>query len=176
MVRRAQGCVRHGIPGIRVGEGRTGRHGDGIPRPEDRSLLPARGHRQDHDLTARRLPAETPAADPHEQHDSDSPTTRSAEGCASSAASPTAGARSCSSAPGSDTSPPTIGRAAATWTCPDSVTPCRQPTETDPATGQTAFAQDFGHNPGSGTSPPTTGQTDATWDMSRLDDTMQTTD
>lgn len=26
------------------------------------------------------------------------------------------------------------------------MTPCRQPTETDPATGQTAFAQDFGHN------------------------------
>ena len=27
------------------------------------------------------------------------------------------------------------------------MTPCSQPTETDPATGQTAFAQDFGHNP-----------------------------
>ena len=26
------------------------------------------------------------------------------------------------------------------------MTPCSQPTETDPATGQTAFAQDFGHN------------------------------
>ena len=62
-----------------------------------------------------------------------------------SAASRTAGARSCSYAPGSATSPP-AGRTAATWTCPASVTPCRQPTETDPATGQTAFAQDFGHN------------------------------
>ena len=64
-----------------------------------------------------------------------------------SARSPTAGARSCSSARASATSPPTNGPRAATWTCPGSVTPCSQPTETDPATGQTAFAQDFGHNP-----------------------------
>ena len=61
---------------------------------------------------------------------------------------PTAGARSCSSAPGSATSPPTIGRAAATWTCPGSTASCNQPTEVVlPATGRTAFAQDSGHNP-----------------------------
>ena len=29
-VRRPQGHIRHGIPGIRPGQGRTGRHGDGI--------------------------------------------------------------------------------------------------------------------------------------------------
>ena len=55
----------------------------------------------------------------------------SAAGRAWSARSPTAGARSCSSARASATSPPTNGPRAATWTCPGSVTPCSQPTETD---------------------------------------------
>ena len=146
-VRRARGDLRHGITRVRPRQGRGGRPRDGVQETESGGLLPEGRYRRDHDLAARRVSPGAPAADPHEQHDSDASTGRSAGAPGSSAASPTAGARSCPSAPGSDTSPPTIGRAAATWTCPDSVTPCRQPTETDPATGQTAFAQDFGHNP-----------------------------
>ena len=50
--------------------------------------------------------------------------------------------RSCSSAPGSATSPSTIGRAAATWTCPGSTASCNQPTEViPPTTDQATFAQ-----------------------------------
>ena len=145
-VRRARGDLRHGITRVRPRQGRGGRPRDGVQETESGGLLPEGRYRRDHDLAARRVSPGAPAADPHEQHDSDASTGRSAGAPGSSAAPPTAGARSCSSAPGSDTSPPTIGRADATWTCPDSVTPCRQPTETDPATGQTAFAQDSGHN------------------------------
>ena len=46
-----------------------------------------------------------------------------------------AGARSCSYARASATSPPTNGPRAATWTCPGSVTPCSQRTETAPDDG-----------------------------------------
>ena len=63
-----------------------------------------------------------------------------------SAASRTAGARSCPSARASATSPPTNGPRDATWTCPGSVTPCSQRTETAPDDGPTTFAQDIGHN------------------------------
>ena len=35
--------IRHGIPGIRPGQGRTGRHGDGIQEAQGRRELPARG-------------------------------------------------------------------------------------------------------------------------------------
>ena len=52
-----------------------------------------------------------------------------------SARSPTAGARSCSYARASATSPPANGARAATWTCPGSVTPCSQRTETAPDDG-----------------------------------------
>ena len=45
---------------------------------------------------------------------------------------PTAGARSCSSARASATSPPTNGPRAVTWTCSGSVTPCSQRAETEP--------------------------------------------
>ena len=119
-----------------------------VQETESGGLLPEGRYRRDHDLAARRVSPGAPAADPHEQHDSDASTGRSAGAPGSSAASPTAGARSCPSAPGSDTSPPTIGRADATWTCPDSVTPCRQPTETDPATGQTALRKTSGTTDG----------------------------
>ena len=68
-VRGVEGRVRHGIPGIRVGEGRTGRRADGRQGPEGRRLMPAGGHGRGHDLPARRIPGRAPASDPHEQHD-----------------------------------------------------------------------------------------------------------
>ena len=68
-VRRPQGHIRHGIPGIRPGQGRTGRHGDGIQEAQGRRELPARGRRRDDDLPAGRVPGRAPQEDPHEQHD-----------------------------------------------------------------------------------------------------------
>ena len=65
----AQGHIRHGIPGIRVGEGRMRGRADGIHGIEGRGLLPAGGRRRGHDLPARRVSRRAPAADPHEQHD-----------------------------------------------------------------------------------------------------------
>ena len=74
-------------------------------------------------------------------------TARSAGAPEWSAASRTAGARSCSSAPGSATSPPTNGAHTATWTCPGSTASCNQPTEViPPTTDQATFAQNIGHN------------------------------
>lgn len=68
-VRRPEGRVRHGKPGIRAGQGRDGRHGDGVQEAEGRRELPARGRRRDDDLPAGRVPGRAPQAHPHEQHD-----------------------------------------------------------------------------------------------------------
>ena len=65
----AQGHIRHGIPGIRVGEGRMRGRADGIHGIEGRGLMPQGGRRRGDHLPARRLPRRAPAADPHEQHD-----------------------------------------------------------------------------------------------------------
>lgn len=40
-----EGGIRHGVPGIRVGQGRNRRRGDGIQEAEGRGELPARGDR-----------------------------------------------------------------------------------------------------------------------------------
>lgn len=66
---RPEGRVRHGKPAGRVGEGRTGRHRNGVQGAEGRRLLPQGRHQRDHDLPARRLSRRASAADPHEQHD-----------------------------------------------------------------------------------------------------------
>ena len=68
-VSRPEGRVRHGIPGIRPRQGRTGRRGDGVQEAEGRRELPARGRRRDDDLFAGRVPRGAPQADPHQQHD-----------------------------------------------------------------------------------------------------------
>lgn len=67
--RRPEGDIRHGKPGIRAGQGRDGRHGDGVQEAEGRRELPARGRRRDDDLPTRRVPGRAPQAHPHEQHD-----------------------------------------------------------------------------------------------------------
>ena len=67
-VSRPEGRVRHGIPGIRPRQGRTGRRGDGVQEAEGRGELPARGRRRDDDLSAGRVPRGAPQADPHQQH------------------------------------------------------------------------------------------------------------
>lgn len=64
-----EGRVRHGVPGIRVGQGRDRRRGDGGQEAEGRRQLPAGGDRRDHDLPAARVPGRAPQAHPHEQHD-----------------------------------------------------------------------------------------------------------
>lgn len=63
-----EGRVRHGVPGIRVGQGRDRRRGDGGQEAEGRRQLPAGGDRRDHDLPAARVPGRAPQAHPHEQH------------------------------------------------------------------------------------------------------------
>lgn len=64
-----EGRVRHGVPGIRVGQGRDRRRGDGGQEAEVRRQLPAEGDRRDHDLPAAGVPGRAPQAHPHEQHD-----------------------------------------------------------------------------------------------------------
>ncbi len=64
-----EGRVRHGVPGIRVGQGRDRRRGDGGQEAEGRRQLPAGGDRRDHDLPAGRVPGRALQAHPHEQHD-----------------------------------------------------------------------------------------------------------
>ena len=68
-VRRPEGCVRHGKPGIRAGQGLDRRHGDGIQEAEGRRELPARGRRRDHHLPPARIPGRAPQENSHEQHD-----------------------------------------------------------------------------------------------------------
>ena len=68
-VGRPEGRVRHGVPGIRAGQGRDGRHGDGVQKAEGRGELPAGGDRRDHDLPPARIPGRAPQAHPHQQHD-----------------------------------------------------------------------------------------------------------
>ena len=114
--RRAQGRVRHGIPRRRVEEGGGCGRADGIPRIEGRRILPQGGHRRVDHLPARRLPRRAPSADPHEQHDRTIEPGDPPPHPRRRPASRMAGARSCSSAPGSATSPPTNGARAATWT------------------------------------------------------------
>ena len=55
--RRTEGRVLHGITRQGVGEGRIRRPGHGIQETQGGRQMPARGHRRDHDLPARRLPA-----------------------------------------------------------------------------------------------------------------------
>lgn len=64
-----EGRVRHGVPRIRVGQGRDRRRGDGDQEAEGRRQLPAGGDRRDHDLPAAGVPGRAPQAHPHEQHD-----------------------------------------------------------------------------------------------------------
>ena len=64
-----EGRVRHGVPGIRVGQGRDRRRGDGGQEAEVRRQLPAEGDRRDHDLPAAGVPGRAPQAHPHKQHD-----------------------------------------------------------------------------------------------------------
>ena len=61
--------VRHGVPGIRVGQDRDRRRGDGGQETQDRRQLPQGGRRGDGRLPAGRIPERTPQEDPHEQHD-----------------------------------------------------------------------------------------------------------
>lgn len=53
-VRRPEGDIRHGKPGIRAGQGRDGRQGDGRREAEGRGELPAGGNPGDDDLSAAR--------------------------------------------------------------------------------------------------------------------------
>lgn len=64
-----EGRVRHGVPGIRVGQGRDRRRGDGGQEADGRRQPPAGGDRRDHDLPAARVPGRAPQAHPHERHD-----------------------------------------------------------------------------------------------------------
>lgn len=59
----------HGVPGIRVGQGRDRRRGDGGQEADGRRQPPAGGDRRDHDLPAARVPGRAPQAHPHERHD-----------------------------------------------------------------------------------------------------------
>lgn len=68
-VRRPEGGIRHGKPGIRAGQSRTSRRGDEVQEAEGRRQLPAVGRRRDDDLPAGRVPGRAPQAHPHEQHD-----------------------------------------------------------------------------------------------------------
>ncbi len=68
-VRRPEGDIRHGIPGIRPGKGGVRRRGDGGQEAEGRRELPARGGRRDDHVPAAGVPGRTPQAHPHEQHD-----------------------------------------------------------------------------------------------------------
>ncbi len=64
-----EGRVRHGVLGIRFGQGRDRLRGDGGQEAEGRRQLPAGGDRRDHDLPAARVPGLAPQAHPHERHD-----------------------------------------------------------------------------------------------------------
>ena len=64
-----EGRVRHGVPGIRVGQGRTGRHGDGVQEAQGGVQLPQGRHRGDDDLPAARISRGAPQAHPREQYD-----------------------------------------------------------------------------------------------------------
>ena len=76
-VRGPEGRVRHGVPGIRVGQGRDRRRGDGVQEAEGRRQPPAGGDRRGHDLPAAGVPGRAPQEDPHERHDRTGPTGRS---------------------------------------------------------------------------------------------------
>lgn len=68
-VRRPEGRLHHGIPGIRFGQGRGSRVRDGIQETQDRRQLPRGGHQGDDRLPAGRVPGRAPQEDPHERHD-----------------------------------------------------------------------------------------------------------
>ena len=53
-VRRPEGDIRHGKPGVRASQGRDGRQGDGRREAEGRGELPAGGNPGDDDLSAAR--------------------------------------------------------------------------------------------------------------------------
>lgn len=127
-VRGPEGRVRHGVPGIRVGQGRDRRRGDGVQEAEGRRQPPAGGDRRGHDLPAAGVPGRAPQEDPHERHDRTGPTGRSGGARASWEASRTGTARRCSSARASGTSPRTNGPTGVTSTCPGSMTTCRKRT------------------------------------------------
>lgn len=55
-VRGPESGIRHGVPGIRVGQGRDRRRGDGVQEAEGRREPPAGGDRRDHDLPAAGAP------------------------------------------------------------------------------------------------------------------------
>ena len=63
-----EGRVRHGVPGIRVGQGRDRHRGDGRREAEGGRRLPARGGRRDDHITAAGVPGRSPQAHPHQQH------------------------------------------------------------------------------------------------------------
>lgn len=92
-VRGPEGRVRHGVPGIRVGQGRDRRRGDGVQEAEGRRQPPAGGDRRGHDLPAAGVPGRAPQEDPHERHDRTGPTGRSGGARASWEASRTGTAR-----------------------------------------------------------------------------------
>ena len=67
--RRAEGRVLHGNEGQGVGEGRIRRRGDGVKEAQGGRQMPARGHRGDDDLSARRLSERASPPHPDQQHD-----------------------------------------------------------------------------------------------------------
>lgn len=65
-VRGPEGVARHGVPGIRPGEGGVRRRRDGVQEAEGRGEPPARGDRRDGHVPAAGVPGRAPRTHPRE--------------------------------------------------------------------------------------------------------------